>query len=395
MCTRHHPKRRLVGTGADARLARWGAAVLAVAAGALHLAQVRVHFDEDWTFGAFFAVLGMLQVLGGLYLARPLGPRRLVRAVLKVGIVGSLASIAIWSVSRAFELPFGAEPGLRERVGVADAAANLFEVFTALLLLIWLRGDGGRPAVALANVGAVGAAALIAAWTLTRNVGAFDPDPRAVVMPELVDASAVAFLIVVMVFFAGLRGRPELDAHRARLPALAILASLLVTSVALTSFTLPARGGQNRDCAYGPLADDSGLSHLDEPEPIQLQVGERRSAVILILVPCAGRPVEIVGVRPLRPLEPDAPIRIDAATLEPERWARSAWVAPRGAGQRAEGAVLAPSGRYPLALEVTGVAEGSQALSAVTVEYRDGDGRASINFAVVVSFAVGEERGAE
>lgn len=376
-------------SGPDARLARWSAAVLALAAGLLHLGQVRVHFDEDWTFGAFFLVVGALQILGGLYVARPLGPARLVRAVFSSGIAGSLATVGIWFASRAFGLPFGAEPGEREQVGLADAAADLFEVFTSLLLLIWLRRSAGQRTGPLAAAGAVSAAALIVVWIATRGAGLFDPDPRAVALPDLVDASAIAFLAVAALLFSGLLTRWLASERRASPSAYSLLGSLVIAALALTAFTLPARGGQNRDCAYGPLADDSGLSHLQVPEPIHLDIGERRSAVILILIACAGRPIELVDVRPLAPLDPGSPIRIEAATLEPSRWARSAWVAPRSSGPRAAGAVLEPNTRYPLALDVTAVAKGTQALPAVTIEYRDRGEGGSWNFAVIVRFAVG------
>lgn len=366
--------------------------MLALAAGALHLGQVRVHFDEEWTFGAFFVVVGVLQVAGGLYVARPLGSRRLVRSVFWIVIAGSLATVAIWFASRAFGLPFGAEPGEREQVGLADAAAGLFEVFTALLLLIWLRRSAGRQTGRLATAGATSAVALSALWVATRSAGSFDPDPRAVALPELVDASAIAFLVVAALLFAGLLTRWLVDERAASPSALWPLGALVIAAVALTADTLPARGGQNRDCAYAPVGDDSGLSHLRVPEPIHLDMGDRRSAVILILVACAGRPIELIDVRPLRPLDPGAPIRIDRATLEPARTARSAWVAPRSSGPRAAGAVLEPNVRYPLALEVASVAEGTQALPAMTVEYRDHGERGSWNFAVVVRFAVGSER---
>lgn len=383
------PEALSTALGADARLVRWSAAVLTLAAGLLHLGQVRVHFDEDWMFWAFFIVVGALQVVGGAYLARPLGPRWLVRAVLWIGSVGSLATIGIWFASRAFSLPFGAAPGEIEQIGLADAAAGIFELFTAVFLLIWLRANAGERSARLLAVGAVVTAALIAIWIGTRNAGLFDPDPRAVALPDLVDPSALAFLVVTGLLFAGLLVRWTPGRRPASPSAFVLLTALVLGATALTAFTLPARGGQNRDCAYGPLADDSGLSHIQVPEPIEMDIGERRSAVILILVACAGRPIELVDVRPLAPLGPGSPIRIDGSTLEPARWPRSAWVAPRGSGPQAVGAVLRSNARYPLALEVTGIASGHQALPAMTVEYRDGVQRGSMNFAVIVQFAVG------
>lgn len=375
----------------DARLVRWSAAALTLAAGALHLGQVRVHFDEDWTFGVFFLVVGVLQVTGGLYLVRPVGPRRLVRALCWFGVVGSLLTVAIWLISRAFGLPFGAEPGARENVGLADAAADLFEIFTALLLLIWLRRDAGRRATGLATAGAGAAALFIGGWVLTRSAGIFDPDPRLVTAASLVDLTALTFLVIAGLLFAGLRRLAFGPAGRPSPAALSILGALLIAAAALTAFTLPARGGQNRDCAYGPLADDSGLTHAQTPEPIHLAIGESRSAVILILVACAGRPIELLDVRPLAltPRESSAPIRIVGSTLEPSRAARSAWVAPRGVGPAAPGALLSPGTRYPLAIDALGIADGQQAVAAMTIEYLDGGQRGSMNFATVVRFVVG------
>lgn len=375
----------------DARLARWSAAALTVAAGALHLGQVRVHFDEDWTFGAFFLVVGVLQVAGGLYLWRPVGPRRLVRAICWFGVAGSLLTVAIWLISRAFGLPFGAEPGARESIGLADAAADLFEIFGTLLLLIWLRRDAGRRATGLASAGVAAALALLAGWVVSRSAGVFDPDPRLVTASSLVDVTALTFLVIAGLLFAGLPRLPFGSGGRPSAAALSILGALLIAASALTAFTLPARGGQNRDCAYGPLADDSGLTHAQTPEPIHLAIGESRSAVILILVACAGRPIELLDVRPLAltPPESSAPIRIVGSTLEPSRGARSAWVASRGLGPPAAGALLTPGTRYPLAIDVLGRANGQQAVAAMTIEYKDGGQRGSMNFATVVRFVVG------
>lgn len=142
------------------------------------------------------------------------------------------ATVSIWFVSRTFGLPFGAEAGQREQVGLADAAADLFEVFTALLLLIWLRGAAGRPVGRLAAVGAVAATALIGAWVATRGARLFDPDPRAVALPELVDASAIAFLIAAVVLFAGLRMRWLGEDDLRHPSAYSVLGSLLLTAAA-------------------------------------------------------------------------------------------------------------------------------------------------------------------
>lgn len=383
--------RRTTRLGPDTRAARWSAALLGLAAGLLHLAQVRVHFDEDWTFGAFFVLVGAMQVAGGLYVAAPVGPRRLVRYVFWSGILGSLATIAVWILSRGFGLPFGAEPGEPDTVGLADAAAGIFELLTSLLLLVWLRRNADRPTTPLAALGAVVSVTLAVTWALTRSAGLFSPDPRLVAAADQVDLAAIAFLLIAAVLFAGLlRDRFE-RGMRPGVAAASILGPLFLASLALTAFTLPARGGQNRDCSYGPLADDSGLTHAKAAKPTELEVGGIRSAVILILVACAGRPVELLDIRPFAQLESDAPIRIARYTVEPARTARSAWVAPRGSGTDARGSVLSPGQRYPIAVEVMGLRQGERALTAFRIDYRDGNERGTISFAAVVRFAVGRD----
>ena len=110
------------------------AAVLTVAAGAIHLAQVGSHFAQDWTFGLFFLVVGGIQVVGGVLL---LARRRSLWFWL--GIAGSGAVIAVWVVSRSVGLPFGPELSHTEEIGSADAAASLLEALTIVLLALWLR----------------------------------------------------------------------------------------------------------------------------------------------------------------------------------------------------------------------------------------------------------------
>lgn len=159
-------------------------------------------------------------------------------------------------------------------------------------------------------------------------------------------------------------------------------------ALALTIATLPERGGQNRDCAYAPLSDDSGLSHARPSEPFHLYPGEMTSAVMLVLVACAGRDIELLDVRPLLPLEADGPLIIEDYTIEPRRAARSARFAPRPSGPAARGAVLRPGGRYPLAVFLTARSPGPVQLAAFTIEYRDRGERGRWTFATVLRFVI-------
>lgn len=384
----------MVREGPSGPWIRWAAATMAISAGAVHAAQVGVHTDEDPLFGLFFIVVAVLQLLGGAYLIRPVGSRTVVRAGFTLGIIGSLAVIAIWALSRSFGLPFGAEPGEVEEVGVADAAANMFELFTAYLLLVWLRQDrlAGRSWLAWMGTGATAALVLAMVWSALRAVEILDPDPRVVLEPRFTDLAAVGFLIVVAVFFAqlALRAiRPQGGAGSA--VTLGILLALVLAEAPLVAFTVPARGGQNMECRYAPIAEDSGISHARPPEPIEMGVGERRSAVVLLLVACADAPVELVALSPIQPR--GTGVEIESVAVDRSRTSRNDRVrdAPSASAVPVNGTQLLPgAGRYALVIEVRAVAEGRVDLPAWRVDYLYKGEPASFGFASFTSICVGD-----
>ncbi|MGH2377982.1 MAG: hypothetical protein ACRDGT_05845 [Candidatus Limnocylindria bacterium] len=373
------------------RLARWSAATMALAAGAVHLGQVRIHWYEDPLFGPFFLIVGALQVLGGVYLARPVGSPRLRRGALRFGIVGSLAVIAIWAVSRSFGLPFGAEPGEAEEVGLADMAANVLELFTALLLVAWLRNQDEGPASSWRRWGLVGAAAaggLAFGWIVLRALGLFDPDPRLVLEPELTDAAALALLFFVASLFLGIAlGVWE---QAPRIAAVVALASLAAVEAPLVAFTLPGPGGQNLECRYAPLAEDSGHGTAEAVEPIEMEVGERRSVVVMFLLACADAPVQMVRAVPLPPPS-DEVILITATGVDPARqyWSDRVRERPGPQAVPLAGVRLLPGGgRYPVIIEVGAVGPGDVDIAGFRVDYLYRDQPLSFGFATITSFCV-------
>lgn len=370
-------------------LIRYAAAAMALAAGLVHLWQPYAHRDEDWRFSAFFLVVGILQVLGAAYVAFPLGPLGFVRSVFAFGIAGSLATIGTWAASRTLGLPFGAEPGTPETIGLADAAADLFELFTAWLLALWLAGSLAARAASLPALGAVAALGLLGLWHATRRVGLFDPDPRVVAVPELADGVATVFLSLVALLFLALALW-----RRAWLPrtgAASLLVALLVVELSLALVTRPARGGQNLDCRYGPLADDSGISHTDPPPPVELQSGESRARIVVLLVACSDASVELRGVTPVNVFGDAAVITrfaVDRSVGGPP----ALWVTEPGRGVPVPGVrVEAGRGRYPLLVEVRARREGVLNLNAVRVDFVVGDRPGSITFASYASFCVGHD----
>lgn len=374
---------------------RWAAATMAVAAGAIHAAQVRVHTDEDPAFGVFFALVATLQVLGGVYIARPVGSATVMRRVLGLGIGGSLATIAIWAVSRTFGLPFGAEPGEAEEVGLADAAANILEVFTAALLFLWLRAERiarrswGRWTLGTAGI-ALGLATL---WVALRALEILDPDPRLVLGPGLADIAALGLLGVVALSLVRLAmWRGGQGNAPGRIAVVGSLASLVVLELALVAFTVPARGGQNIECRYAPVAEDSGIAHARLPRPIAMNVGERRSIVVLLLTVCDVA-VELVDAVPLRDL--GDVLRIASVSVDRTRSYRAERVrlASSASSVPLRRVVMRPGeGRYPVTIEVEALRDGEVAIGAFRVEYVSQGIRGSFGFASFTRFCVGGVR---
>jgi len=371
---------------------RYTAATLALAAGVLHLAQIAPHSDEDPLFGFFFLVVGLIQLAGGLYLLYPLGPDRVGVAVALVGIGGSLATVLIWGISRTAGLPFGAEPGVPETIGLADAAADLFELFTALLLATWIRRRqlGHRGMTGLSIAGGAGALALAGLWLLTRQLRLFDPDPRLIAYSDLADLAAVGFLLLLAILFARVLLLARTRAPGSTTASLALLAPLGLAALLLVAFTLPARGGQNRDCAYGPIREDSGLSHATIPAPIQMAEGEVRSVVVLLLVACGPDPVAITSLDPIQPL--GNAIGLERVTIDRNRGSRADWIrSGESSGPAAVGTVLDPrQGRYPVVVQVRGLQSGLQALSAFKIGWATAAGTGSIGLASFTTFCVAD-----
>lgn len=142
---------RLAHTG-GARLAESPlgvAALLTAAAGAIHVKAAVEHAPHWWAYGAFFALLAAIQLVGALELARG----REGSGVMAAAAAASLCAVGIWVVSRTVGVPFGPWAGEAEPLGVADTVATFDELCTAALLaavmyprrrlarrLVWVRG---------------------------------------------------------------------------------------------------------------------------------------------------------------------------------------------------------------------------------------------------------------
>lgn len=131
------------------------AAFLTFAAAALHGAVTQAHFEEWWGYGVFFVVAALAQALYGFFLIA-LGPpgmptppgrspqtwARIHRVGYVAGIIGNLAIIALYLVTRTIGIPFaGPEQGSIEPIGMLDIISKVTELALVALLVFMLRID--------------------------------------------------------------------------------------------------------------------------------------------------------------------------------------------------------------------------------------------------------------
>jgi hypothetical protein len=119
------------------------AALISLTAAFIHLLVIPEHFGEWWGYGVFFVVAAAVQTLFALVLLRrPSSP------VLLAGIVGNLAIVAVWIVSRTVGVPFfGPGAGEIEEIGAHDIIATAAEIALIVLLayLLQARQSSGTP----------------------------------------------------------------------------------------------------------------------------------------------------------------------------------------------------------------------------------------------------------
>lgn len=121
-------------------------------AGGIHGALTPDHFGDWWGYGLFFLGAALAQVVLGLALLtgaineRDFGARwkRATKATYAAGILGNVAIIAMYVVSRTSGIPFfGPQAGTIEEVGAVDVVSKVAEV-AAVLLFVGLFREARR-----------------------------------------------------------------------------------------------------------------------------------------------------------------------------------------------------------------------------------------------------------
>lgn len=113
----------------------YGAAVLSIMAGLIHLAVTPAHFEEWIGYGLFFLVASIAQLIYAVLLL----VRRPTRNLLLAGIIGNGLIIALYVVTRTLGIPFfGPEAGEVEPIGVLDTISKVVELsLIACLVVLW------------------------------------------------------------------------------------------------------------------------------------------------------------------------------------------------------------------------------------------------------------------
>jgi hypothetical protein len=113
---------------------RWWAGFASLGAGLIHLAVVSEHVAEWWLYGAFFLVLGVVQIAWAV-LAMESDPIPVPSLFATV----NAAVVGLWFVSRTIGLPVGPEPWAAEAVGRADLLCSALGAVVVFLLVLAMR----------------------------------------------------------------------------------------------------------------------------------------------------------------------------------------------------------------------------------------------------------------
>lgn len=118
------------------------AVVLSLAAGWVHLAYTESHFDSWWGYGVFFLAVGLGQGLLGAALLRWRSAR-----VALVGVVGNLAVVLMYVLSRTDGVPLGPHANVAEKAKTVDLLTTAGEIVLIVVLLAMLGRTAGRIAL--------------------------------------------------------------------------------------------------------------------------------------------------------------------------------------------------------------------------------------------------------
>jgi len=109
----------------------YSAVALSLVAALIHLWVTPEHFGEWWGYGTFMLAAFVAQAIYSAALL--VWPRW--RLLLLAGVIGNLAIIGMWVVSRTISIPLGPAAGEVEGIGALDLICTASEVMLVVVLL--------------------------------------------------------------------------------------------------------------------------------------------------------------------------------------------------------------------------------------------------------------------
>jgi len=122
----------------------WAAAALSLLAGWAHMAYLGTHFHQWWAYGVFFAAAGTGQAAFAAVILR--WPRT---SVALIAIVGNLAIIGMYIISRTVGVPLGPNAHQVEYGTAPDLLTTAAEVVLICVLLALVETSTRRLVMAL------------------------------------------------------------------------------------------------------------------------------------------------------------------------------------------------------------------------------------------------------
>ncbi len=112
--------------------------------GLIHAYYVPDHLDEWIGYGVFFIVASACQLRFAIFLVE--AHRPIHREVLWAGLLGNLAIITMWVVTRTIGVPIGPLEGEIVEIGVPDLTSIIAELSVIVCLVVLLRMKAERRA---------------------------------------------------------------------------------------------------------------------------------------------------------------------------------------------------------------------------------------------------------
>ena len=176
-------------------LSSYSAALLTLAAAAIHFAVAPGHLAEYPPYGIFFFGLAVTQVVLAVAIVAAPSPKLFLLAA-----IGTASVIALWAASRTTGLPIAPDPWRPEIPGILDMFCTLVEIITVVLFALLIRTPRkprtrGRVRIALTTAPAI-PLTLLAGWMAVGSVlhpmpAAFNTAPAVAGQP----ATSVADLV--------------------------------------------------------------------------------------------------------------------------------------------------------------------------------------------------------